>query len=66
MQILTQVTMPTALLLTLMLASEFLFAFVGSLQGLFFSLFMFPLASYVEGTSLTTSLRYQDSRLEIS
>jgi hypothetical protein len=29
-------------------------------------LFMFPPASYVEGTSLTTSLRYQDSRLEIS
>jgi hypothetical protein len=30
-------------------------------------LFMFPPASYVEGLSLTTtSLRYQDSRLEIS
>jgi hypothetical protein len=51
---------------SLMIASEFLFAFVGSVQGLFFFLYMFPLASYVEGTSLTTSLRYQDSRLEIS
>jgi hypothetical protein len=42
------------------------FAFVGSIQGLCFFLFIFPLASYVEGMSLTTSLRYQDSRLEIS
>jgi hypothetical protein len=44
----------------------FSFAFVGSAQGLSFSLFMVPPDSYVEGTSLTTSLRYQDSRLEIS
>jgi hypothetical protein len=54
--------MQSALILTLMIASEFLFAFVGSVQGLFFFLFMFPPASYVEGTSLTTSLCYQDSR----
>jgi uncharacterized membrane protein YgaE (UPF0421/DUF939 family) len=66
MLILTPMTMPPALLLTLMIASEFLFAFVGSVQGLFFFLFMFPPASYVEGKSLTTSFRYQDSRLEIS
>jgi hypothetical protein len=66
MPILTPMTMPPALLLTLMIAPEFLLAFVGSVQGLFFFLYLFPPASYVEGTSLTTSLRYQDSRLEIS
>jgi hypothetical protein len=61
MPILMPMTMPPALLqsLTLMIAYEFLFAFVGSVQGLFFFLFMFPPASYVEGTSLTTSLDYQ-------
>jgi hypothetical protein len=41
-------TMPP-LPLTLMIVTEFSFAFVGSVQGLFFSLFMFPPASYVEG-----------------
>ena len=63
MPIMQPMTMPPALLLTLMIASEFLFAFVGSVLGLFFFLFMFPLASYVEGTSLTTPHRYQDLRL---
>jgi len=63
MPILPSMTMPLALLLTLMIAPEFLFAFVGSVLGLFFFLFMFPLASYVEGTSLTTPHRYQDLRL---
>ena len=53
--------MAQVLLLTLMIVSEFLFAFVGSALGLFFIFFLFPLASYVEGTSLTTSLCYQDS-----
>jgi hypothetical protein len=41
--------------------------FVGSVQGYLdlVSLFLFSLSPpfYVEGTSLTTSLRYQDSRL---
>jgi hypothetical protein len=66
MLILMPMTMLPGLLLPLMISSEFLFAFVGIVKGLFFFLFMSPLASYVEGTSLTTSLQYQDSRLEIS
>jgi hypothetical protein len=66
MQMPMMMTMPLPLPLTLMIVTEFSFAFVGSAQGLSFSLFMFPPDSYVEGTSLTTSLRYQDSRLEIS
>jgi hypothetical protein len=41
--------------------------FVGSVQGYsdLVSLFLFPLSPpfYVEGASLTTSFRYQDSRL---
>jgi hypothetical protein len=41
--------------------------FVGSVQGYLDLVFLFlcPLSPpfYVEGTSLTTSLRYQDSRL---
>jgi hypothetical protein len=63
MLILTPMTMPRALLLTLMVVSEFLFAFVGSVQGLVFFLFRFPLVFNVEGTSLPTSFRYQDPRL---
>jgi hypothetical protein len=35
-------------------------------EFLFFYFFSLDPASYVEGLSLTTSLRYQDSRLEIS
>ena len=45
------------------------FSLVGSVQGLFscFSLSLrFPPASHVEGSSLTTSLRYQDAVLAAS
>jgi hypothetical protein len=45
-----------------MIEPEYLFVFVGSVQGFFF-FSMFPQASYVEGTSLTTSHGYQDARL---
>ena len=61
---------PLSLILTLTLVRpEFFFSLslVGSLPGLFscFSLSLslrFPPASHVEGSSLTTSLRYQDLR----
>ena len=55
--------MPLVPLMPLMIVTKLLYLY-GSVQGLFVS--MFPPASYVEGTSLTTSLRYQDSCLEIS
>jgi hypothetical protein len=49
---------------------QYLFVFVGSIflslweaYRVIFFFSMFPQASYVEGTSLTTSLRYQASRL---
>jgi hypothetical protein len=64
MPIPTLMTMPQALLHP-MIVTEFLLPLWGAYREFFF-LFMFPLASYVEGMSLTTSLRYQDSRLEIS
>jgi hypothetical protein len=51
--------------LTLMLVIEFLLPLWGAYR-VYFSLSLFPLPSSVEGTSLTTSFRYQDSRLEIS
>ena len=56
---------PLSLILTLTLVRPefFSLSLVGSVQGLFscFSLSLrFPPASHVEGSSLTTSLRYQD------
>jgi hypothetical protein len=58
---------PLSLILTLTLVrpESFSFSLVGRVQGLFscFSLSLrFPFTSYVEGSSLTTSLRYQDLR----
>ena len=50
----------------IIIVTEFSFSFVGSVQGLFVLSLCFPPVFYVEGTSLTTSFRYQDSRLEIS
>jgi hypothetical protein len=46
-----------------MIEPEYLFVLVGSVQGIFFLLLSVPQVSYAEGTSLTTSPRYQDSRL---
>jgi hypothetical protein len=63
---LTMTMTPTMTLLpprNRMIEPEYLFVLVGSVQGIFFFFSMFPQASSVEGTSLTTSLRYQDSRL---
>ena len=42
--------------MTQMIEPEYLFVFVGSVQGIFFFFSMFPQVSYVEGMSLTTSI----------
>jgi hypothetical protein len=50
-----------------MIVTEFLLPLWGAYRVSFFSFSLcFLPAFYVEGTSLTTSFRYQDSRLEIS
>jgi hypothetical protein len=63
--VLTRIPLSLILTLTLVRPEFFSFSRVGSVQGLVscFSLSLrFPPASHVEGSSLTTSLRYQDLR----
>jgi hypothetical protein len=65
MPIPTLMTMPQALMHP-MIVTEFLLPLWGAYRVCFFFSLCFLRASYVESLSLTTSLRYQDSRLEIS
>jgi hypothetical protein len=46
-----------------MIEPEYLFVFVGSVQGILYFFSLFPQVSYVESTLITTFPRYQDSRL---
>jgi hypothetical protein len=66
MPIPTLMTMPPALPLHLMIVTEFLLPLWGEYRVCFFLSICFPPTFYVEGTSLTTSFRYQDSYVEIS